>query len=364
MKSFAQTPEWFSTILSHIGDAVIGTDPQGAIIFINKAAEQLTGWSEASVLGHPVNEIFTIVEAETRNRIENPVSIPMQYSNANTFNASSILIRKDKAEIPIEYQTAPTIDHDGNMHGIVLIFRDKSERKNSEEELKTVKKELEAFSHTISHDMRAPLRAIKGYASILEEDYADILGKEVKSVLDIIQKNVARMDVMIEDLVKFSKLGKEKIVLEKVNVEQEVKTILTDLLTARHYHVDLVLQDLPPMLADRNMVVQVWTNLLSNAIKFTSKVEEPKIEIGCQSGETEVIYYVKDNGAGFDMKYGDQLFGVFQRLHKASDFEGSGMGLSSVQRIISKHGGRVWAEGEVNAGATFYFALPKKSIPE
>jgi light-regulated signal transduction histidine kinase (bacteriophytochrome) len=241
-----------------------------------------------------------------------------------------------------------------------LVFRYKTEQKKYEEEMKIIRKELEAFSHTISHDMRAPLRAIKGYATILEEDYAELLGKEGRSVLDIINKNALRMDGFIDDLLRFSKLGKEKIVLNEIDVRKEVSTILNDLRASSQRNADIILHDLPPILADQNMFVQVWTNLLSNAFKFTAKVEKPKIEIGCRTGETEVTYYVRDNGVGFDMKYADRLFGVFQRLHKASEFEGTGVGLSIVQRIISKHGGRVWAEGEINEGATFYFAMPKK----
>lgn len=361
MKKLVPSDKLFSTILSNVEDAVIATSMHGDVVFLNKAAEQLTGWHASSAIDNSVDAVFTIAKVETKEALENPVRTVLK---SGTVNNSAILIRKDKSELRIEYRVAPINDHAGNIEGVVLIFQDKTHQNKVDEELNAIKKELEAYSHTISHDMRAPLRAIKGYATILEEDYATLLGKEGRSVLEIINKNALRMDTLIDDLLKFSKLGKQKVVWHEIDVRKEVNTILNDLLVSTQRHAEIILHDLPPMLADHNMFVQVWTNLLSNAIKFTAKVEKPKIEIGCQKGETEVIYYIQDNGAGFDMKYADQLFGVFQRLHKASEFEGSGVGLSIVQRIISKHGGRVWGEGEVNAGATFYFAIPKKSPSE
>jgi PAS domain S-box-containing protein len=233
----------FSAILSNVEDAVIATAIHGDVIFLNKAAEQLTGWKATIEQGQSIDEVFTIAKVGTRETLENPIRTVLK---SGTVNNSAILIRRDKSELRKEYRAAPIIDHAGNIEGVVLIFQDKTHQNKVDEELNAIKKELEAFSHTISHDMRAPLRAIKGYATVLEVDYATLLGKEGRSVLDIINKNALRMDALIDDLLKFSKLGKEKIVLHEIDVRKEVNTILNDLLVSTPHHADIILHDLPP----------------------------------------------------------------------------------------------------------------------
>lgn len=224
--------------------------------------------------------------------------------------------------------------------------------------LHNLNKELESFSYSISHDLRAPLRAINGFSHILKEDQYDTFNDDSKEALDMIITNAKRMEHLIDDLLDFSKLGKKQIIKSQVNIDELVKSVLLDLGMSSQKETSFDIQPLGDALGDRALLRQALFNLISNAIKYSSKKEKPRVEIGSEKKTYEVIYYVKDNGAGFNMNYYDRLFQVFQRLHNLRDYEGTGVGLAIVQRIISKHGGRVWAEGKENEGATFYFSLP------
>jgi light-regulated signal transduction histidine kinase (bacteriophytochrome) len=223
-------------------------------------------------------------------------------------------------------------------------------------ELTEANAELESFSYSVSHDLRAPLRPINSYSKALLEDYADHLDADAKRMLNSIEYNSTRMNKLINDLLEFSKLGRKEVVKSKINMTQLVKQTLDEVAPAPT--VNLILHDLMPACADHALFAQVWANLISNAIKYSSKKERPEVEVGSRRENGEVLYYVRDNGAGFSMNYADKLFGVFQRLHKESEFHGTGIGLALVKRIINKHHGRVWAEGKENEGATFFFTLP------
>jgi two-component system, sensor histidine kinase and response regulator len=225
-------------------------------------------------------------------------------------------------------------------------------------QLEAANKELESFSYSVSHDLRSPIRAMLGYARIVEEEQTGKLNDAAGRALKIIQDNAQKMNRMIDDLLAFSKLGRQTLQHLYVDMGALVRTVLTDLRQRLPYQPEIVVHDLLPAHADTALLAHVWTNLISNAMKYSSKATQPHIEIGAQAGDNEVQYYVKDNGAGFDMKYADKLFQVFQRLHKPADFEGTGVGLAIVQRIIARHGGRIWAEAKVNEGATFHFTLP------
>jgi signal transduction histidine kinase len=226
-------------------------------------------------------------------------------------------------------------------------------------ELKAANKELEAFSYSVSHDLRTPLRAIDGFSQILLEDYPDKLDREGRRVLDVIRDNTGRMGKLIEDLLTFSRLGRKGMEKKEINMEKLAKDVFEQLKdTAAQRKLKMKINALPPARGDESLIREVLQNLLSNAIKFTKDEDTSLIEVGGKVEDKENIYYVKDNGVGFDMKYVDKLFGVFQRLHSQEDFKGTGVGLAIVQRIIHRHGGRVWAEGKVNKGTTFYFTLP------
>lgn len=231
---------------------------------------------------------------------------------------------------------------------------------NSAIQLHEANEELEAFAYSVSHDLRVPLRAIDGFSRILMEDYGDSLDEEGNRLISIVRDNTEKMGDLIDDILLLSRVGRQKMKGFEIDMEYLVKNVWEDLRPDWDgRELELIIDDLPNAQGDRILMAQVFQNLLSNSIKFTRNKNPAVIEVGAQKYKDEIIYYVKDNGAGFDMKYIDKLFGLFQRLHTAEEFEGTGVGLSIVQRIIKRHGGQVWGEGEPFKGATIYFTLPK-----
>lgn len=227
-------------------------------------------------------------------------------------------------------------------------------------QLERANKELDAFSYSVSHDLRTPLRAINGYAIMLKEDYGPQFDAEGNRIINNIVTNATRMGRLIDDLLGFARLGKKDLVLTKVDMQGMAHTVVNELLQNEDdKDYDIQITGLPPAEADAGMVKQVLMNLVSNAIKYSSKKERPVIQIGGEDHNDYTAYFVKDNGAGFDMAYADKLFGVFQRLHSQEEFEGTGVGLALVKRIIDKHHGTIRAEGREGQGAAFYFHLPK-----
>lgn len=229
---------------------------------------------------------------------------------------------------------------------------------DSNNQLTSVNKELESFTYSVSHDLRAPLRAIDGFANIMHEDYIHTLDEEGKRLLGVIQFNAKKMGALIDDLLAFSRLGRKEIQKINVNMQELVNKVLLEADKMLNHKAAVKVEQILPAPADYTLMYQVLVNLISNAIKYSAKTKYPKIEIKSEQKNGEVIYSVKDNGAGFDMQYAHKLFGVFQRLHSQEEFEGTGVGLAIVQRIINKHGGKVWAEAELGKGATFNFSLP------
>jgi signal transduction histidine kinase len=227
-------------------------------------------------------------------------------------------------------------------------------------QLETSSKELEDFTYTVSHDLRAPLRAIDGFSRILEEDYGGKLDDEARRLIGVVRENARKMGQLIDDLLTFSRLGRNPIAAAGIDMEALARSALAEIgAPAAAGRARIEIHPLPEAWGDAAAIKQVWMNLLSNAVKFSGKRERPLIEVsGADDGANEV-YCVKDNGAGFDMQYYNKLFGVFQRLHGNDEFPGTGVGLAIVRRIVSRHGGRVWAEGKVDEGAAFYFSLPK-----
>jgi two-component system sensor kinase len=225
--------------------------------------------------------------------------------------------------------------------------------------LESVNHELEAFSYSVSHDLRAPLRAMKGLSQAVLEDQAPLLDDTGRRYLTLIRDNAVRMETLIDDILEFSRLNRQAMKSSDVDMGKIASEVFAELSALENDRdITFAAGSVPPAMGDESMIRQVLMNLISNAIKFTRKREKAVIEFGFQPDQGGGSYYVRDNGAGFEMQYANRLFGVFQRLHPASEYEGTGVGLAVVQRVISRHGGKIWAEGEVDRGAVFHFTLP------
>jgi light-regulated signal transduction histidine kinase (bacteriophytochrome) len=273
----------------------------------------------------------------------------------------------------LSWTNRPLYDEQGNLFEILSIGNDITYLKEVEKEIQKLNNELEkrvadrtrqltevnrnleSFTYTVSHDLRAPLRAISGYSSILLLDLKDIPEKDRK-YLESLRQNAHDMGRLIDDLLDFSRLGTRSLEKGTVQPALLVKDILTDLRTnPSSANVEFRVGDLPPCQADPGLLKQVYANLIGNALKFSRKKEHPVVEIGSLTEDGRLVYFVRDNGVGFDMRYSDKIFGLFQRLHSAEEYEGTGVGLAIVQRIIEIHGGLIWVESEIDKGTTFYF---------
>jgi PAS domain S-box-containing protein len=269
--------------------------------------------------------------------------------------------------------SAPMFGPNGQYFGRIWTFRDISEWVRAEEELKRHRDhleelvqertaELESFAYSVSHDLRAPLRAMDGFSRIALQEYASELPPDAQRYLHVVRDNVRHMSTLIDDLLSFSRLGRQDLRKQTVAPEELVRQVLEELrLEHKDRQVEVTIGDLPVCRADPILLKQIYANLLSNAYKFTRKREIARIEVGCEQRDVEQVYYVRDNGVGFDQRYAGNLFGVFQRLHRAEEYEGTGVGLAIVQRIVRRHGGDVWAQAAVDKGATFYFTLGQAS---
>ncbi|QJW92964.1 hybrid sensor histidine kinase/response regulator [Frigoriglobus tundricola] len=273
-----------------------------------------------------------------------------------------------------EASGAPIHDERGAVVAGVAVTLDITDRKRAEHEIRALNadlearvarrtaqleeanRELESFSYSVSHDMRAPLRSIQGFSQILLEEYATHLPPEAKDCLNEVCGNTKQMGRLIDDLLAFSRLGRAALEKSVVSADRLARQCIADL--GRDRSAEFRVADLPSCSADPALLKQVWLNLLSNALKYSRGRKQPVVEVGARAGERELVYFVKDNGVGFDMRYAHNLFGVFQRLHRQEDYEGTGVGLAIVQRVVHRHGGRVWAEAQPDQGATFYFSLP------
>jgi len=275
---------------------------------------------------------------------------------------------KDGTYYWVDTTIVPFLNDNGKPYQYVAIRADITQRKQGEEYIKTLNEELEkrvkerteeieSFSYSVSHDLRAPLRAVHGYSKILEEDYKDILDTEGKRLLGEVQHNAKKMGVLIDDLLSFSRLGRKEVEKSFIDMNKLIEVALKEIDQNIH-NAEIIYEDIHPAMADYALILHVMINLLSNAVKYSSKKDKPLVKIQSRAGNGEVLYTICDNGVGFEMEYVHKLFGVFQRLHSSEEFPGTGVGLAIVQRIIHKHKGRIWAESKPGEGATFYFTLP------
>jgi PAS domain S-box-containing protein len=378
------------TILHNAAYGIISTSPDGLVTSFNPAAERLLGYAADEVVGkqtpalwHDREEVLErarLLSAEFGETVAPGFEVFVHRARRGLPDEQEWTFRrKDGSRVPVFLSITALRDEQDRITGFLGLASDLTERKRAQEEIQTLNrdlerrvaertsqleaanKELEAFSYSVSHDLRAPLRAINGYSHILLEEYAASLDEEGRRDLENIRRNADRMGDLIDDILDFSRTSRQEMAMQAVNMAAMVREIF-DEARAEVPERNIVLRlegDLPAARGDRTMIHQVLTNLITNAVKFTARAAEAVIEISGTVAGDEIIYRVSDNGVGFDMEYAGKLFGVFQRLHGAGDFPGTGIGLAIVKRVVTRHGGRVWAEGKVGEGATIYFTLPR-----
>ena len=356
--------KFFNTATDLMGIA----DPNGAFKRINPAFVKVLGYAEAELLAKPFIEF---VHPDDRQATLDEMTRQLQRGFSLDFENRYLC--KDGSFRWLSWRA--NVNYDEGL--TYATARDITELKEAEEkinelnrdlerrvverttQLEVANNELEAFSYSVSHDLRTPLRAIDGFSLMLLEDYANKLDDEGKRLLNVVRSNTSRMSHLIDDILHFSRVGRTEFSFVEIDMERLAHEIVDELRPAiAERKLQINIESLPRVTGDRAMMHQVIENLLSNAIKFSGKREDTRIGVGSRIEDNKVIYYVKDNGVGFDMQYAGKLFGVFQRLHGVDEFEGTGIGLAIVKRIIARHGGAVWAEGEVDKGATFYFSIP------
>ena len=368
-------------IIESAPEAIVVAAADGSILLANPAADQLYSHPEGCVTDAPSCALFHFCRADGTVCVPGDQPLLRSARGGETHrNVEMILAWPDGPRRDLLVNTAPIKDRQGRSSGAVGLFQDITRRKRTEEkirklneelrdrirevsertlQLEAANKELEAFSYSVSHDLRTPLRAIEGFARMLSEDHAVKLDEEGLRLLDVIRSNTHIMGDLIDDLLALSRLGRKEIRPQKLDLEGLATSAFEELQTQNpERRMELILHPLPAAFGDRTLINQVLVNLLGNAVKFTKTREKAIIEVSGWTEGKENIYCIKDNGVGFDMRYVGKIFGVFQRLHRREDFEGTGVGLAIVQRLITRHGGRVWATGKVDHGAEIYFTLP------
>lgn len=367
-KQVEEIKHYLATVVKQSSDAIYLHNTDGKIISWNEGAENIYGYNESEALQMFIWNIIPGHLYEEAREILNKV---MAGSNIPLLEAKRVT--KHGKMIDVLFSASMLQDLNKNIKSIAITERDITEQKLYENKIKDLNTQLqknvfqlqltntdlESFSYTVSHDLRAPLRAINGYSKILLNEFSESLQEEPKRLLNKIEGNAIRMGSLIDDLLEFSKLGGKRIKKTRVNMVELSNKVVNECLMLVKHEPKIIISELPEADADYSLMNQVMVNLISNAIKYSAKKRKPVIEIGGIEEENHLEYFIKDNGAGFNKNYEEKLFKVFQRLHSNEEFEGTGVGLAIVNRIIEKHEGRVWAEGKVGAGATFHFTIPK-----
>jgi PAS domain S-box-containing protein len=361
-EALRRSEERFRLMVSNVVDyAILMLDPEGQVVSWNEGAERIKGYKAEEIVGQHFSRFYPAEDVENGK----PAMELEQATKDGRFEDEGWRVRKDGSRFWANVIITALRDEGGRLQGFGKVTRDITERKQAEQEillrtaeLEAANKELEAFSYSVSHDLRAPLRAIDGFSQALLEDYGGRLDATGQDYLRRVRSATQRMGVLIDDLLNLSRVARAEMRREPVDMSQMAKTIAADLRSAQpERQVDIAISPRLQAEGDSRLMRVVLENLIGKAWKFTSKPESAQIEFGATQSNGTKAFFVRDNGAGFDQAHADRLFGAFQRLHGMNEFPGTGIGLATVQRIIHRHGGRVWAEGEVNKGATIYFTL-------
>jgi PAS domain S-box-containing protein len=369
-----QSEERFRLLVEGVKDyAIYILDVEGRVATWNMGAERLEGYRANEIIGKPLATFFTPEDVADGVPDE---ALKKAAVEGQVFN-EGWRVRKDGSRFWSQGILTALRDESGWLHGFAKIARDMTREKNDAEEirqlnatleqrvsdrtseLQAANEELEAFSYSVSHDLRAPLRHISGYVEILQTEAAD-LDENARRHLDTIASSSKQMGDLIDALLAFSRMGRAEMHQENVPLAELVEEARRELANdIKDRNLEWEIGPLPKVRGDHVMLRQVVVNLLANALKYTRTRELARIEIGAKTDRDKVVFFIRDNGVGFDMRYADKLFGVFQRLHRSDEFEGTGIGLANVRRIIHRHGGRAWAESSTGYGATFFFSVPK-----
>ena len=361
---------FLSSIVESSDDAIIGKDLTGKVVSWNAGAQRMFGYDAGEIVGASIEILLAPDRPDEEQRILENVK------RGETHVYETVRMRKDGRPVNVSLAVSPIRDAHGNVVGVSSIARDITERKRAEEqilklnaelehrvqmrtaELTAANQELEAFTYSVAHDLRAPLRHIDAFTRILQEDFAGTFPPEAAQLLATIRHGSENMSHLVNDLLNLAHVGRQEMKKERISLNPIIDEVIGELHRETHgRHIEWQIAQLPLVNGDPGLLKQVFANLFSNAVKYTRPRKNAIIEIGLRMMNDEPVIFVRDNGVGFNMKYADKLFGVFQRLHRAEEFEGTGVGLAIVERVVKRHGGHIWAESEVGKGATFYFTL-------
>jgi PAS domain S-box-containing protein len=365
------------SVLDSMAEGLVATDEHGKFIIWNPAAAKIVGLGPSNLASQEWTSHYGLYLPDTITPFP-PEQNPLLHAIQGKASTAEMFVRNPKLEtgVWIESSASPLRDKEGVLRGGVVAFRDITQRKKDEREirklndeleekvvqrttqLEAANHELEAFTYSVSHDLRAPLRHIGGFSRILIEDFGPTMDAEARHHLQRIEEGTHRMGLLVDELLNLARVGRHTVNLQVTSLNTLIEEVVSLLQPeAEGRAVTWKISSLPPVNCDPILIKQVFQNLIANALKFTRPRERAVIEISHREKNGQIVIEVRDNGVGFNMKYMDKLFGVFQRLHRAEEFEGTGIGLATAHRILNKHGERIWAEAELNKGAAFFFTL-------